>query len=80
VSSTTIANDVLPSIVTISASRGQTGGSGSGEIIRADGYILTNDHVISVAANGGSVEVLLSDGRRPTPASSAVIRRRISRC
>ena len=60
---TTISNDVLPSIVTISASRGQSSGTGSGEIIRADGYILTNDHVISVAANGGSVAVLSSSGQ-----------------
>jgi putative serine protease PepD len=34
----------------------------SGEVIRSDGYILTNNHVISVAAGGGSVEVLFSDG------------------
>jgi putative serine protease PepD len=62
---TSVADQVLPSVVTISAeaARGQGAGTGSGEIIRSDGYILTNNHVISVAANGGSVEVLLSDGR-----------------
>ncbi|HEX4244698.1 MAG TPA: trypsin-like peptidase domain-containing protein [Acidimicrobiales bacterium] len=62
---TSVADEVLPSVVTISANgaRGQAGGTGSGEIIRSDGYILTNNHVVSVAANGGSVEVLLSDGR-----------------
>jgi S1-C subfamily serine protease len=38
-------------------------GTGSGEVIRSDGYILTNNHVISVAAQGGSVEVLFSDGQ-----------------
>ena len=32
-------------------------------MIRSDGYILTNNHVISVAAQGGSVEVLFSDGQ-----------------
>jgi putative serine protease PepD len=64
-SATSVADEVLPSVVTISANtaRGQAGGTGSGEIISSDGYILTNNHVVSVAANGGSVEVLLSDGR-----------------
>jgi S1-C subfamily serine protease len=30
---------------------------------RSDGYILTNNHVISVAASGGSVQVLFADGQ-----------------
>ena len=59
---TSVANDVLPSVVTISARGSGGGGTGSGEVIRSDGYILTNNHVISIAANGGSVEVLYSDG------------------
>src|SRR5262249_59752741 len=50
---TSVADQVLPSVVTISA-RGQGGaGTGSGEVIRSDGYILTNNHVIAIAANGG---------------------------
>jgi putative serine protease PepD len=62
---TTVAIAGLPSVVTVSAqaSAGGAGGSGSGEIIRAGGYILTNDHVISTAANGGSVAVRYTDGR-----------------
>ncbi len=66
---TQVANQVVPSVVTIaasaSASASGSGGSGtgSGEVIRSDGYILTNNHVISIAANGGSVEVLFSDGQ-----------------
>src|SRR6516225_5479953 len=59
---TSVANEVLPSVVTISARGSGGGGAGSGEVIRSDGYILTNNHVISIAANGGSVEVLYSDG------------------
>ncbi|XVU22976.1 S1C family serine protease [Actinoplanes sp. CA-054009] len=59
---TTVATKALPSIVTISATKGETGGTGSGEIIRDDGYILTNNHVISLAADGGQVEVLFNDG------------------
>ena len=50
-------------MVTIAASGGGGAGTGSGEVIRSDGYILTNNHVISIAANGGSVEVLFSDGQ-----------------
>jgi putative serine protease PepD len=50
-------------VVTIAASGSGGSGTGSGEVIRADGYILTNNHVISIAAHGGSVQVLFSDGR-----------------
>ncbi|BDI32167.1 hypothetical protein CCAX7_42180 [Capsulimonas corticalis] len=37
--------------------------TGSGVIVRPDGYILTNDHVVDGAANG-MVTVTLSDGRQ----------------
>jgi putative serine protease PepD len=62
-SATNVANETLPSVVTISARNGANGGTGSGEVIRSDGYILTNNHVISVAVDGGSVSVLFSDGK-----------------
>jgi putative serine protease PepD len=65
---TPVADQVLPSVVTISASGSGGSGTGSGEVIRSDGYILTNNHVISIAAHGGSVEVLFSDGQT-TPAT-----------
>ena len=60
---TNVANKALPSVVTITARNGTSGGNGSGEVIRSDGYILTNNHVISLAANGGTVEVLFNDGK-----------------
>ena len=60
---TSVANEVLPSVVTISANGGGGRGVGSGEAIRSDGYILTNNHVISAAAGGGSVEVLFAGGQ-----------------
>jgi putative serine protease PepD len=50
-------------VVTIAAGGSGGSGTGSGEVIRSDGYILTNNHVISIAANGGSVEVLFADGQ-----------------
>jgi putative serine protease PepD len=61
---TTVADKVLPSIVTISAKNGSSTSTGSGEVIRSDGSILTNNHVVSVSANGGSIEVLFSDGTK----------------
>ena len=60
---TKVANSVLPSIVTLSVRNGSASGSGSGETIRSDGYILTNDHVISAAVGGGTVDVLFSNGK-----------------
>jgi putative serine protease PepD len=66
------ASIIGPSVVTVEvtgqASNGFGGssgssGTGSGVIIRAEGYILTNNHVVSAAAGGGSVHVTLSDGR-----------------
>ena len=57
-----VASHVLPSVVTISANGASGAGTGSGEVIRSNGYILTNNHVISQAAKGGHVGVTFSDG------------------
>jgi len=59
---TTVAQTVLPSVVTISAKGPGGAGTGSGEVIKSNGYIMTNNHVIAIAANGGSVQVQFSDG------------------
>jgi putative serine protease PepD len=52
-------------VVTIAAqtSTGGAGGTGSGEVIRPGGFIMTNDHVISPAVNGGTLVIRYSDGR-----------------
>jgi len=61
---TSVAEQVIPSVVTIAASGPGGSGTGSGEVIQSGGYILTNNHVISVAAaSGGSVQVLFADGQ-----------------
>lgn len=59
-----VANAVLPSTVTIQV-RGQgDSSSGSGVVLDTDGHILTNNHVIESAAEGGSVDAVFQDGRR----------------
>jgi putative serine protease PepD len=59
---TSVADKVLPSVVTISAAGPGGSGTGSGEVIKSGGYILTNNHVIAIAANGGKVEITFADG------------------
>jgi len=57
-----VARRGLPSVVTIRAQGGSGAGTGSGEVIRSDGYVLTNDHVIAPAGSAGQLSVLLEDG------------------
>ncbi len=54
-----IAARVLPSVVTISVATPASTATGSGLIIRSDGYILTNNHVVANAAAGARVSVTL---------------------
>ena len=57
------AATAMKSVVTLSVRGQQEGGTGSGIVIRSDGYILTNEHVTAVADGGGSITVAFSDGR-----------------
>ncbi|HTZ45857.1 MAG TPA: trypsin-like peptidase domain-containing protein [Jatrophihabitans sp.] len=57
------AAKIRPSVVTINVTGQQEAGTGSGVIIRDDGYILTNDHVVDIANGAGDMQVVLSDGR-----------------
>jgi putative serine protease PepD len=59
---TAIAARVLPTVVSIGVRAGTGSGTGSGFIIRSDGYILTNNHVVSTATNGGAITVTFNDG------------------
>jgi putative serine protease PepD len=66
-----VAAAVQPSVVSIAVQgQGGGGGEGSGVILASDGTVLTNNHVIEGAANGGSITVTFADGR--TGAASIV--------
>ena len=56
-----VASRAIPSIVTVQNLDGEFGqaGSGSGVIIRSDGFIVTNHHVIDGA---DTLKVIMSDG------------------
>ncbi len=55
---------VLPTVVSIAIENRGDQGSGSGFVIRSDGYILTNNHVAAPAADGGSLTVFFENGER----------------
>jgi putative serine protease PepD len=57
-----VAAKVLPSVVKIDVSGAQGAGSGSGIILSSDGRILTNNHVVELAGDGGSLRVTFNDG------------------
>jgi putative serine protease PepD len=57
-----IAAAALPSVVSIEVRAQQGVATGSGMILKADGYILTNNHVVAEAASGADVTVTFSDG------------------
>lgn len=67
-----VAKKVLPSVVQINVKGSQESGSGTGIIISKDGEILTNNHVVEVGADGGTITVAFNDG---TNAKATIIGR-----
>ncbi|WP_084522858.1 trypsin-like peptidase domain-containing protein [Nocardia inohanensis] len=65
---TKVVDAVMPAVVTVRAWVGDSGSSGSGVVIDGGGYIVTNNHVISLAANDktgkAQLQVVFSDGTR----------------
>ncbi|GAA2855686.1 trypsin-like peptidase domain-containing protein [Streptosporangium fragile] len=61
-----IAQAVQPSVVSIEVRTASGSGEGSGVILSADGLILTNNHVVEGAGQGGQVTVKFSDGKIAT--------------
>ena len=62
---TAAALKASPSVVTISATSGSSGGTGSGIILDDQGHILTNTHVVTLdgATANAALEVRTSNGR-----------------
>ncbi len=56
-----IAKRVTPSVVEVQVQGTSASDIGSGVVIDKGGYILTNNHVITAAATGGSIRVVFSD-------------------
>ncbi|MGW7431304.1 trypsin-like peptidase domain-containing protein [Streptomyces sp. NPDC054861] len=65
-----VANKALPSVVTIQAKSGADtgegqgeGGTGTGFVYDKEGHILTNNHVVASAAEGGTLSATFSNGK-----------------
>ena len=59
-----VARNVMPSVVAITVPVSDGEVQGSGVIVKSDGTILTNNHVVADAANGGTIVVQFSDGKK----------------
>jgi putative serine protease PepD len=61
-----IAGRTVPAVVSLEIRVGEEAGTGSGVVIQADGYVLTNNHVVAPAAAGpGSrLDAVFADGTR----------------
>ncbi|MFD8492310.1 S1C family serine protease [Amycolatopsis sp. NPDC059657] len=59
-----VAQKLSPSVVELQVSGSRGAGEGSGFVLSADGYILTNNHVVEVAANGGQIQAVFRDGKK----------------
>ena len=59
-----VAARVLPSVVSLEVDVPDGGDTGSGIVISADGYILTNNHVVAAAGGRGAITVVFADEQR----------------
>ncbi|KAA0022784.1 trypsin-like serine protease [Antrihabitans cavernicola] len=61
-----VADAALPAVVSIQAALGDNSSTGSGVVIDGAGYIVTNNHVISMAATdkAATLQVTFSDGTK----------------
>ncbi|TDV45369.1 S1C family serine protease [Actinophytocola oryzae] len=67
-----VAEKVSPSVVQLQVEGRNAAGEGSGFIISSDGLIVTNNHVVEVAAKSGKITAVFSDG---STASATVVGR-----
>ncbi|WP_448642297.1 S1C family serine protease [Geodermatophilus sp. URMC 63] len=61
---TAAAAKASPSVVTVYVTGGSGAGSGSGVVLSADGYVLTNNHVVTLdsSTDAATIQVRTSDG------------------
>ncbi|MEU0849439.1 trypsin-like peptidase domain-containing protein [Streptomyces flaveolus] len=57
-----IAARALPSVVTLHVSGSDAAGTGTGFVLDGSGHILTNNHVVEPAGNGGEITVTFNSG------------------
>ncbi|MCF6467484.1 PDZ domain-containing protein [Nonomuraea sp. MG754425] len=62
-----VAARVLPSVVSLEVGNGTNteGASGSGFLIK-NGYVVTNNHVVAMAANGGEIRIMFNSRKTTT--------------
>ncbi len=70
-----IVAGALPSVVSILIEGPNGSGNGSGFVLLADGYIVTNNHVVESSLNGGTLEVEFFDGSK---AEAEIVGRNLS--
>ena len=58
-----VAGELLPSTVQILAKSGEASGTGSGFILDSAGHVVTNNHVVTAAADNGEIRVVDFQGR-----------------
>lgn len=59
-----LAAKLTPSVVAITVQGYQGSGTGSGFVIKSDGYILTNHHVVTGGGDNARITVVFADGSR----------------
>ncbi|WP_214327083.1 S1C family serine protease [Nonomuraea sediminis] len=61
-----VANRVLPSVVSLEVSGSSAdGATGSGFLVK-DGYVVTNNHVVALAAKGGEIKIMFYNRKTTT--------------
>lgn len=61
-----VAAAVQPSVVQLNVSGSQGEGTGTGFVVSSEGYIVTNNHVVGDAGDGGTIDVTFVDGSTAT--------------
>lgn len=65
-SSSAVAQRIVPAVVSVEVQLGAQGGTGSGVVIDDEGYVVTNNHVVSMAAESANAQLttVFHDGTR----------------